>query len=126
MYFLLNDIILDVDPSRMMHPLEQDRFASLSEDYIALLGKEMFAEDPLAHRSNPEMARRLAYLIHLKMPRVNAAEFFVNGAAGNPDVVETRFQSLNEIAVMAMFGEQRKGQLDAAKIDNAVWHRRAA
>ncbi len=126
MYFLLNDIILDVDPSRMMHPLEQDRFANLSADYIALLGKEMFAEDPHAHRSNPEMARRLAYLIHLKMPRVNAAEFFVSGHAGDPDVVETRFQSLNEIVVMAMFGEQKKGQLDAAKIDNAVWHRRAA
>ncbi|OYW80225.1 MAG: hypothetical protein B7Z26_06805, partial [Asticcacaulis sp. 32-58-5] len=76
MYFLLNDLVLELEPSTMMHPLDAERFEALSLDYIAQLGKEMFAQDPQAHRKNPERARRLAYLIQLKMPRVNAAQFF--------------------------------------------------
>ena len=82
MYFLLNDLILDIDATRMMQPLDADRFSALSADYIAQLGKEMFAEDVQAHRNNPERARRLAYLIHLKMPRINADQFFVTSTGG--------------------------------------------
>ena len=126
MYFLLNDVVLDVDSSRMMHPLDAERFAALDIDYIEQLGKEMFAEDAFVHRSNPEKARRLAYLIHLKMPRVNAAQFFVSGGAGNPDNVETDFQSVNEMVLSIMRDQQTAGMLDARKVDAAIWHRLAA
>ncbi len=126
MYFLLNDIILEIDPARMMHPLEADRFAALSIEYIAQLGKEMFAEDATTHRRNPERARRLAYLINLKMPRVNAAQFFVNGPAGRVDAVEPDFKSINDIALGAMYQQQMMGMLNAGKIDQEVWHRMAA
>ncbi|ESQ77543.1 hypothetical protein ABAC402_00005 [Asticcacaulis sp. AC402] len=126
MYFLLNDIILEIEPSRMMQPLDAERFTALSIEYIAQLGKEMFAEDAFAHRQNPERARRLAYLIHLKMPRVNAAQFFVTAANGNPGNVDASFKSLNEMAMGMMFDQQKRGQLDAQKVDHAVWHRMAA
>ncbi len=126
MYFLLNDIILDIDPSRMMQPLDADRFTALSADYIAQLGKEMFAEDALVHRNNPERARRLAFLIHLKMPRINAAQFFVMAQNGDPEAVDASFKSLNEMVMDVMFGQQKSGQLDAMKVDQAVWQRMAA
>ncbi|EGF91325.1 hypothetical protein ABI_27400 [Asticcacaulis biprosthecium C19] len=86
----------------------------------------MFAEDAFAHRKNPERARRLAYLIHLKMPRINAAQFFVTVANGNPASVEASFKSLNEMAMGMMYDQQTRGQLDAQKVDHAVWHRMAA
>ena len=126
MYFLLNDLILDVDATRMMQPLDVDRFSALSIDYIAQLGKEMFAEDIQAHRKDPERARRLAYLIHLKMPRVNAAQFFVTSNSGASESVDASFKSLNEMAMAMMYEQQKVGQLDARKVDTEVWHRMAA
>ncbi len=126
MFFLLNDVVLDVDPNRFLQPLEADRFAALGIDYIAQLGKEMFADDPQAHRSNPERARRLCYLIHLKMPRINAAQFFVATANGQPEGVEAKFESIHEMALGMMLEQQSAGLLDARKVDAAVWHRMAA
>lgn len=126
MYFLLNDIILYIDYNGMMQPLDADRFAALSPDYIAQLGREMFAEDPLVHRKNPERARRLAYLINLKMPRINAAQFFVMANNGSPDSVDTEFKALNDLALGAMYQQQMAGMLDATKVDQEVWHRLAA
>jgi hypothetical protein len=126
LYFLLNDLILDIDTSRMAHPLDAERFSALSIDYIAQLGKEMFAEDIQAHRKNQERARRLAYLIQLKMPRINAAQFFVTGDSGKADCVDTSFKSLNDMAMGAMYEQQMRGQLDAGKVDYEVWHRMAA
>jgi hypothetical protein len=126
LYFLLNDVVLDVDSDHMMHPLDAERFSALSIDYIAQLGKEMFAEDAMAHRSDPERARRLCYLIRLKMPSINAAQFFVSRADGNAEAVETDFQSINEMALGMMLQQQSSGMLDARKVDAAVWHRLAA
>ena len=126
MYFLLNDLILDIDASRMMHPLDAERFSALSIDYIAQLGKEMFAEDVQCHRRNPERARRLAYLIQLKMPRINAAQFFVMASNGQADSVDASFKSLNDMAMGMMYDQQMRGQLDANKVDYAVWQRMAA
>lgn len=126
MYFLLNDLILDIDPSRMLQPLDADRFEALSIEYIAELGKEMFAEDVQTHRKNTERARRLAYLIHMKMPRVNAAQFFPISNDGTPASVDANFKSINEMALELMYAQQMSGQLDTHKIDYEVWHRMAA
>ncbi|MBW8732738.1 MAG: hypothetical protein JF571_00230 [Asticcacaulis sp.] len=126
MYFLLNDLILDLDPERMNQPLDDERFGALSIDYIAYLGQEMFAEDAGAHRRNPERAKRLAYLIMLKRPYVNAAQFFASVPGGGPDSVETDFKSINDIVLGAMYQQQMMGMLNASKVDQEVWHRMAA
>jgi len=126
LYFLLNDVVFDIDPSRMMHPLEAQRFEALSLDYIAHLGKEMFAENPQAHRLNPERARRLCYLVHLKAPHVNAAQFMDMAGQGRSADVATDYKSLNEMALGMMYQQQLNRHLDAGKVDGAVWHRHAA
>lgn len=126
MYFLLNDHIFDIDPSRMLQPLDEDRFSALSPDYIALLGREMFAEDAQVHKRNPERARRLAYLIHLKMPRINAAQFFVMKADGSPNSVDADFKSVNPDNLGALYQQQMMGMLSASRVDQEVWHRMAA
>lgn len=126
MFFLLNDVILDINPQSMMHPLDQERFSALSMDYISQLGREMFAADPNAHRNSPEKARRLAFLISLKMPRINAAQFFTSSPMSGLEGVEATYKSLNDMAMGMMFEQQSKGDLDAQKVDHAVWHRLAA
>ncbi|MFT3998505.1 MAG: hypothetical protein QM667_13965 [Asticcacaulis sp.] len=126
LYFLLNDVVFDIDTARMMHPLDAQRFEALSLDYIAHLGKEMFAENPQAHRFNPERARRLCYLVHLKAPHLNAVQFMDMGGRGQAADVATDFKALNQTALGMMYQQQVSGQLDAAKVDGAVWHRHAA
>lgn len=110
----------------MLQPLEADRFSALSLDYIAQLGKEMFAEDPNAHRKNAERARRLAFLLHLKMPHINAAQFFATSAAGTIESIEASFKSINEMAMGMMYEQQMHGQLDTTRVDYEVWQRMAA
>ncbi|HVZ28810.1 MAG TPA: hypothetical protein VG839_00345 [Asticcacaulis sp.] len=126
MYFLLNDLVLDIEPSRMMQPLDQERFAALSFDYIAQLGKEMFADDASIHRKNPERARRLCYLITLKMPRVNAAQFFIMAPGAGPAGIDTDFRTLADYELSDMHQQQVLGRLNYDIVDQAVWHRLAA
>ena len=109
-----------------MHPLDEQRFEALSLDYITQLGQEMFCESPLAHRDNSERARRLCYLIQLKAPRINAAQFFASNASGRPEEVEVALKTLNEMVLGMMYQEQMSGQLSSQKVDGAVWHRMAA
>ena len=63
MLFLLNDVVLSFDPAELTPPVTRDRFAKLSLSYVGELGKELFAEEPLLHRKDPERAARLAALI---------------------------------------------------------------
>ncbi len=126
LFFLLNDLILDLDAERMTNPLDDERFSALTIDYIAFLGQEMFAQDATAHRRNPERAKRLAYLITLKRPRVNAAQFFPTVSGGGPDTVETDFKSINDVVLGAMYQQQMMGMLNASKVDQEVWQRMAA
>lgn len=110
----------------MMHPLDAQRFEALSLDYITQLGKEMFNDDPNAHRSNSERARRLCYLILQKMPRINAAQFYANGTSGRAEDMGVDLKALNEMVLGMMYQEQMRGQLNSQKVDQAVWHRMAA
>ena len=126
MQFLINDIILDFEPATMLNPVDSGRFSELSVDYITQLGQEMFALDPLVHRNHAERVRRLCFLLHLKMPKTNAAQFFVTSTSGNPQDVHVQYKSLNEMVLNMMYQQQKAGQLNAQKVDDAVWQKLAA
>ena len=81
MLFLLNDVVFDLDETSPVTPGDARRFEKLSLDYVLELGCEMFAEDPLLHQTDPQRARRLAWLIHDRSPDVNAALFAAPAAA---------------------------------------------
>jgi hypothetical protein len=124
--YLINDRILEFDPAAMMQPLEQDRFEALSLDYVIELGKEMFAEDAHAQRNSPERARRLCYLIHLKSPKINAVSFYdATGSRQAKDVLYAA-KFVHDQVLDMLHTQQILGQLDAAKVDLAVWNRMAA
>ena len=84
----------DLDEACPVTPADARRFEKLDFDYVLQLGCELFAEDPLLHRHDPERARRLAWLIAERSPDVNAALFAAPAVGCNPDLVEPRFCAL--------------------------------
>ncbi|RZJ94368.1 MAG: hypothetical protein EON88_12690, partial [Brevundimonas sp.] len=57
MLFLLNDVVFDLDETCPVTPGDARRFDSLDFDYVLELGCELFAEDPMLHRTDPQKAR---------------------------------------------------------------------
>lgn len=126
MLFLLNDVVFDLDEATPVTPADARRFEKLGFDYVLELGCELFAEDPLLHRTDPARARRLAWLIAERSPEINAALFAAPAQDCDPDLVEPRFCALPETVMNQLDRRDRKGQLDAVAADRAVWNRMAA
>ncbi|CAN5252070.1 hypothetical protein BH10PSE2_BH10PSE2_01730 [soil metagenome] len=126
MLFLLNDVVFDLNEATPVSPADARRFEKLVFDYVRKLGCELFAEDPMMHRTDPGRARRLAWLIAERSPEVNAALFAAPARDCDPDLVEPRFCALPETIMRQLGTRARKGQLDAVSADRVVWNRMAA
>jgi hypothetical protein len=126
MLFLMNDVVFDLSEASPVTSADARRFEKLGFDYLMELGCELFAEDPLLHRNDPERARRLAWLIHDRSPDVNAALFAAQAAGCDPDLVEPQFCALPEPVMRQLKTRATKGKLDPVAADRAVWMRLAA
>jgi hypothetical protein len=126
LYFLVNDTLFELDERNLVSPLDARRFASLPLSFVIQLGQEMFAEDPLLPRNAPERARRLAMLLALKQPDMNAALFVAPVPGCRPDQVGARFAGLSIEVLAALHAKQAAGALDAVSADREVWRRLAA
>ncbi len=126
MLFLMNDALLNLDAYGSVPPIAPQRFRALSLDFVLKLGAEMFAENPLLHREDPERARRLALLIRSKQPQVNAALFVAPAAACAPADVTHRLAEVYMEAMAALYTRAREGLLDPVSADREVWRRLAA
>jgi hypothetical protein len=124
--FLLNDVVFEFDARNLVPPLDAERFRALSLNYVLDLGKELFAEEPLLHRVAPDRARRLALLLSLKQPEINAALFVAPARNCSTEHIAVRFCNLG-IEVMAhLHARTQQGSLDAVTCDQEVWRRLAA
>ncbi len=126
MLFLMNDVLLNLDAYGSIPPIAPQRFRALSLDFVLKLGAEMFAENPLLHRQEPERARRLALLIRAKQPEVNAALFVAPAVACAPSEVSHRLAEVSMEAMAALYTRDREGLLDPVSADREVWRRLAA
>ena len=126
MLFLMNDVVFDLNEASPVTSADARRFEKLGFDYLMELGCELFAEDPLLHRNDPERARRLAWLIHDRSPEVNAALFAAPETDCDPALVEPLFCALPDALLTQLMTRGRKGKLDAVAADRAVWGRMAA
>jgi hypothetical protein len=126
MLFLLNDRMFDLDLRQFDSPLDPARFKALSLPFVMKLGQEAFADAPLLHRDEPERARRLAMLIAIKAPEVNAALFVSPAKNCRPDEVTGRFASLSLDVVASLYRRDKEGGLDLLTADREVWRRMAA
>lgn len=126
MLFLLNDSLLHIEPARMATPLDAQRFDAVSLSYVVQLGKELFSEEPLLHQTEPERARRLAWLLTSKQPELNAALFVSPGRGCRAQDVTVRFCALPVEVIAQLHAKSEAGLLDAAVADRDVWRRLAA
>lgn len=126
MLFLLNDVVFDLDETCPVTPGDARRFEKLGFDYVLELGCELFAEDPLLHRTDPDRARRLAWLIHDRDGDINAALFAAPARDCAPELVEPRFCALPPAVIRQLNAKASQGRLDAVSADRAVWNRMAA
>lgn len=126
MLFLMNDVVFDLNEASPVTSADARRFGKLGFDYVMELGCELFAEDPLMHRNDPERARRLAWLIHDRSPEINAALFAAPEIACDPALVEPRFCALPAAVLGQLRIKSGSGRLDAVTADRAVWGRMAA
>jgi hypothetical protein len=126
MIFLLNDAILSLNNEELAPHVLSRRFAQVSFDYVRLLGQELYAQQPILHRTNPEQAKKLASLIVAKAPEINAALFVSPGVGCKPDKVSVRFAQLDISALASLHKQHVMGALDAVTADREVWRRLAA
>lgn len=126
MLFLMNDVVFSFDASELAPPVPRDRFSKLSLNYVGELGRELYAEEPLLHRKDPERAKRLASLIISKAPEVNAALFIAPGRGCLPSMVHLRYAQLGLDVMGALLTRQKEGFLTNVEADRQVWRRLAA
>lgn len=126
MLFLLNDVVFDLDETCPVTPADARRFQKLGLDYVIELGCELFAEDPMLHRSDPARARRLAWLLADREPELNAVMFAAPQAGCAPELVEPRFCHLPDPVMRQLNAKATRGRLDPIAADRAVWNRLAA
>ena len=124
--FLLNDAVFDLAEGLAVDPVDERRFARLGFDYVVELGCELFAENPMLHRDEPERARRLAWLIACRNVGLNAALFAAPETACAPELVEPRFAVLPDAVIRQLKSKASKGRLTPVAADKAVWGRMAA
>lgn len=126
MLFLLNDVVLSLDAAELAPPITRDRFAKVSLNYVAKLGQELYAAEPLLHHKDPEKAQRLAALIMAKAPEINAALFIAPSRGCLVDQVQVRYAQLGLEVMGALLERQRAGGLSNLEADRQVWRRLAA
>ena len=126
MFFLLNDIVLNVSPRELTPPMTARRFAALDFDAVRELGQELFSEYPRLQETHPERAARLATLLLAKGGRLNAAQFIVPGPRCDPEAVAVRFADIDFMVMADLYERQQAGRLTGQDTDRKVWRRQAA
>ena len=126
MLFLLNDTIVNLGAGVKEPPLDNRALQALSFNAVVALAQEMFAADPLMHRTDPERAARLALLITKKQPQVNAALFVAPARGCSPEAVTARYAGLSVEVMANLYTEHKAGRLTPAVADSHVWRRMAA
>ena len=126
MLFLMNDVVLTLEAHDLTAPLDGAKLATLSMDSVTRLGAELYAIDPLLHQTHPERAKRLAALILMKQPQVNAVLFLAPSRGCTLDQVTCRYAQLAFEVISGLYGRQQAGGLTTVAADREVWRRLAA
>ena len=126
MFFLLNDVVLNVSPQALAPPLTARRFGALDFESVRELGQELFADHPQLQHTHPERAERLAMLLLAKSARINAALFVPPYENCPPQEVAVRFVELDFAILASLADRQMSGRLTPVYADTQVWRRQAA
>lgn len=126
MLFLMNEVVLNLEPNDYAPPVPGQRFSRLTLPFVVRLGAELFSEEPLLQHVAPERARRLAALIVTKAPEVNAAIFIAPRKGCPTEQVQWRFVQVGLDVMGLLQKQQQEGRLTTLEADRQVWRRLAA
>ena len=126
MLFLLNDVVFELDADCPAPVRDYRRFSPVDLDAVIELACNLFSEEPELHRTHPERAKRLAWLICQRSEGVNAALFAAPAKGCEPELVEPRFCALPAMIMNHLHARDRSGQLTPMAADRTVWNRLAA
>ncbi|CAN5336034.1 hypothetical protein BH11PSE2_BH11PSE2_06140 [soil metagenome] len=126
MLFLMNDVVLTLDSDDLSSAGELARTTPMRFDFVSRMGQELYAEDPLLHRNHLARAKRLASLILLKAPEVNAALFLAPTKGCSVSQVSYRFAQVDFEVICGLQARQASGALTTLDADRQVWKRLAA
>jgi hypothetical protein len=126
MFFLLNDVVLNLDTQAVVPPVDSRQLGAVSLDAVIKLASEQFAADPQVHHNNTERAKRLAALIVAKAPTVNAALFVAPVQGCSPSQVACRYAQIGFDVMGGLYQRQQEGVLTSVQADREVWSRVAA
>lgn len=121
MLFLMNAVLLEFEVGRLVQPAVAGHLARLSFDQVTHLAMEAFAANPRLPAGNLAESQKLALMIALKQPQVNAALIRTPGRPCAPQEVSLQFASLAAELLMQLKGLQAEGRLDVAAANNMVW-----
>ncbi len=123
MLFLLNDMVLELEPSKLVRPTVAGHLAKLSIGQVSTLVREVFAQNPRMPASHLQLAKRAAVMLVMKNPDLNAALFLTPGRPCEPDDVSVRFATLGAEVMVQLKSLQDQGRLTPGAVNALVWSR---
>ena len=123
MLFLLNDVVLELEPAKLVRPVMAGHLARLSMSQVTTLVREVFAQNPRLPHDHLMLARRAAVMMLMKDPELNAALFLTPGRVCAPSDVSVRFASLAAEVIFQLKHIQDQGRLTSGAVNALVWSR---
>jgi hypothetical protein len=121
--FLLNEIVLDLEPAKLVRPVVAGHLAKISMGQVTDLVREVFAQNPKLPGGNIMLARRAAVMMVMKDPALNAALFLTPGRVCAPGDVTVRYASLAAEVMFQLKHIQDQGRLTPGGVNALVWSR---
>lgn len=123
MLFLLNELVLDLEPSKLVGPTIAGHLGKLSIGQVSNLVREVFAQNPRLPGGHMILAKRAAVMMVMKDPQLNAALFLTPGRICAPDDVTVRLASLGPEVMFQLKSIQDQGRLTPGAVNALVWSR---
>lgn len=121
MLFLLNDVVLEFEAARLAPPAVAGHLARLPFQRVAELVREAFAENPRLPSASIAESQKLALMIALKHPEVNAALVLGPGRVCTVNEVSVQFASLAGELMFQLKGLQEQRRLNPGAVNAMVW-----
>jgi len=121
--FLLNDMVLDLEPAKLVRPTVAGHLAKLSIGQVSTLVREVFAQHPRMPASHLQLSKRAAVMLVMKNTDLNAALFLTPGRVCAPDDVTVRFATLAPEVMFQLKHIQDQGRLSPGAVNALVWSR---
>ncbi|HEX7761042.1 MAG TPA: hypothetical protein VF459_16160 [Caulobacteraceae bacterium] len=123
MLFLLNDVVLDFEIVRLAQPAVVGHLARLPFEKVSELVREAFARNPRLLGGSITEAHKLALMISLKQPQVNAARALTPGRVCQAGEVTLQFACLGAEVLYQLKGLQDQRRLTSGMVNTMVWSR---